>query len=71
MGNITSRELIESYDKRIQDLENRVLELEQRIILGMRKDKNGHLVFEKHIDTKVNNLYIMPELQEYDSTNFS
>jgi len=71
MGNVTSRELIDSYDKRIQDLENRVLELEQRIILGMRKDKNGHLVFEKHIDTKVSDLYMMSQLQEYQSTNFS
>ena len=70
MGNITSRELIESYDKRIQELENRVLELEQRVILGMRKDKNGNLVFEKHIDTKVNDLYMISS-QEYDSTHFS
>ena len=71
MGNVTSRELIESYDKRIQDLENRVLELEQRVILGMRKDKNGHLVFEKDIDTEVNDIYMRSQLQEYHSTKFS
>ena len=69
MGNITSREMLMSYDRRIQDLEQRVLELEQRIFLGATKDEHGVLVFEKDfekkhynsrsssVDTEVNNVY--------------
>ena len=81
MGNASSREIIESYDKRIKDLENRVLELEQRVFLGMRKDKNGHLVFEKDIDnfcsrsssidTEVNDIYMSSKLQGYRPIKFS
>ena len=68
MGGSSSREIINSYEKRIQDMENRVLELEQRVFLGTTKDSNGNLVFEpiehrynntprSSMDTEVNDIY--------------
>ncbi len=68
MGGSSSREIIDSYDKRIQDIEKRVLELEQRVFLGATKDSKGNLIFEtveyrynntptSSMDTEVNDIY--------------
>uniref|UniRef100_A0A6C0F9T7 Uncharacterized protein n=1 Tax=viral metagenome TaxID=1070528 RepID=A0A6C0F9T7_9ZZZZ len=51
MGNIfCSHEDIEQ-QKRMNDFEKRILELEQRVFLGMTRDEKGQLVFEKDIDS--------------------
>ena len=59
MGASTSREIIQSYDRRIDELEKRILELEQRVFLGATKDRNGNLIFDKDI------------VQRYDPTRSS
>jgi hypothetical protein len=55
MGGTSSREIIESCEKKIQDLENRVLELEQRVFLGATKDSHGNLIFENTIERRHDN----------------
>lgn len=47
MGNVfCSQEDIEQ-QKRMNDFEKRILELEQRVFLGMIRNEKGELVFEK------------------------
>jgi hypothetical protein len=47
MGNVfCSQEDIEQ-QKRMNDFEKRILELEQRVFLGMTRNEKGEIIFEK------------------------
>ena len=52
MGNIfCSHEDIEQ-QKRMNDFEQRILELEQRVFLGMTRNEKGQLVFQKDSESR-------------------
>ena len=56
MGNLFSYPDYDENEKRMNEFERRILELEQRVFLGLYKDKRGNLIHDPNIEYTSNPL---------------